>query len=213
MNSKGNEYRGTEQEKRFAMDMMYGWLIGWPEYIQEPKDDWPAITSIAKKAAKVAQVSLDEEEGYMKIKNGLAQIAAFCRDSLEWKVRNLHYIDNGLQNVLLQMSAYKKSKEAQREKLKEVEKIDFAQTEKRRQEEKLHRQGKKEALIYCINKQDYIWEYSQIRYNETNKLVVLKYDEAKKILEEKPVEFIEELKRNLEVKRDRWKQILKEWVD
>lgn len=200
----------NKSKENLARDLMYGWCTGWNEYIQNPKDDYPAIISIAEKCAKIAGVSMEEEEGYMRIKSGLARIALFCRESIEWKVKNLFKINQGLQDVLLQMQAYAKAKEAEQAKLKENERIWNEAKAKRIHEEKLQRESSKKALIYCIEEWDYVWEYSYRVYNETKGIRVLKYEAALKEIQSKETEFTEKLKKETEEKRDEYKLKLKE---
>lgn len=192
---------------------MYGWTTGWPEYIQEPKSDYPAITSIAEKAAKIAGVSMDEEEGYMRIKNGLASIAAFCRNSITWQTKNIHYINNGLQAVLLEMSAYKRAKEKDIDKLKENERVLNAQSLKRKQEEKEMRESSKRSLIETIEDWDYIWEHSYRVYKESKSSICLTREQSEKDLEKRGEEFTEAIKKDVEKKRKENIKKLKNWID
>ena len=184
--------------ENLGSDLMHGWIKGWSNYIQNPKDDYPAIIRIAEKCSKIAGVSLDEEEGYMRIKAGLAKIAAFCRSKTEWTTFNLFFIDLNLQKVLLHMQACERATEAQKEKINEAGRKFTEHQLKQKQDEALRKKQQKESLIWAIENWDEYWEYSERVYIKTSKAVVLKYDEAKKrfldISEENRNEIIEAVK-------------------
>ncbi len=211
MKNKSNNYRGTDQEKKFASDMMHGWKVGWPSYIENPSDDYPAITEIAKECARIAWVSLDEEEGYMRIKSGLARISLFCSESINWKTKNLFYISNGLQNVLLQMQAYSKANKAEKEKLYESDQQYNEAKIKRIAEEKKMRADSKKILIELIENWDIINEYDYKVYNDTNMMLVLGYEKAKIVFDKLPEEEKKEIEKLQRERIKRYKEKLKNW--
>ncbi len=209
MSHQSYDYRGTQQQINFCRDMLYGWRVGWPEYIPNEKDDFPALYSIANKCAKISQVSLDEEEGYAKIKNGIARIAAFCRDSLKWQVLNLFKIDAALQSILIEMQAYSRAKASEQEKLKANERYFSDQQKKRTEDEREMEKARIESLKWSINEWDYIWEYSEMVAKATNYTTCLNEEQSLKALKERGEDFITALKEATEARREKWKLELK----
>lgn len=187
-----------------ARDLMFAWIKGWSGYIQEPKDDYPAILSIAEKCSNVAQISIDEEEGYMRIKNGLANIATFCSGNTQYRSLNLFKIDKQLQSILIEMNAWRKSKASEKDKMMQDHML---YEERKRLKETNEREKEKErikSLKWAIDTWDYIWEHSEQVAIKTNYSTCLSREEAIKDLETKPIEHIEKLKEQVKEMKDRW---------
>jgi hypothetical protein len=91
-------------------ELMCYWLQGWPNFITYPKDDFPAILSIAKECARIARVSIDTDEGFKKISVAIIRIAEFCREKDPFYKQNLFKINQAIQSVLIEMQADKRSK-------------------------------------------------------------------------------------------------------
>lgn len=202
-----------KSNESLAKDLMYGWIKGWPNYIQNPKADYPAIIRIAEKCAKISGVSLDEEEGYMRIKNGLATIAAHCKSQIKWTTFNIFNIDIRLQDILLEMQAFSKAKEADKEKLRQAGKEYNEAIQKRKAAEKEMRDESKRILIEQIADWDIVWQYSYEVWEKTNKTIALKYNQAEKKLLEMSEENRNEVRKRYETRLNNWKEKLKNWED
>lgn len=88
---------------KLSQDLMKSWKKGWPEYIHMPAQDNEPIIAIARECAKLARVDLDEEEGFLRVINGIQKIAEFCRSTKRWRSDNLYQINQAIQSVLQQM--------------------------------------------------------------------------------------------------------------
>lgn len=91
------------ENTKLSQDFIKSWKKGWPEYIHMPDQDHEPIMSIARECARLAQVELDEEAGFLRVLKGINKIAEFCRSSKRWRSDNLYQINKALQSVLQQM--------------------------------------------------------------------------------------------------------------
>lgn len=199
----------TEKEKATAKDLMYAWQKGWSSYIPNEKDDHPAILQLAKTCSSIARVDMEEEEGYMRIKQGIANIAAFCSGSLKWRATKLHLIEIKYQEVLLEMNEWRKAKASDKDKIEQNYIIDKERQRKQQEDFILSEKARVKSLIWAIDNWDYIWEHSERVYYKTNKQVSLDRKASIEDLQKKDENFILELKRETESMVQRWRDKLK----
>ncbi len=190
---------------------MYGWKKGWPSYIEESKSDYTAIISIAEKCAKIAGVSLDEEEGYMRIKAALATIATYCYQSALYCSLRIFNINIKLEEILTKMQAHNRASKTEKEKLHQADQSYNEAKIKRIAEEKRMRDDSKKILIAQILEWDIIWEYSYKIYKETKGAMVTGYDKAKELFEILPEEEQKEIEKVHKERINRYKEKLKNW--
>lgn len=209
MKEQNYGYLGTEKQINFCKDMMYGWMKGWPSYIQDYNEDYKAIWIIAAKCANIAKVSMQEEDGYMRIKAGICNIGVYCSTSINWNRHNLHYIVEGLERCLIEMNAWRKAKASDKEKIEQAEKIQNEQKEKSFIDKAMQEKQRIKSLIWSIENWDYIWEHSERTAKKTANKVCMDRKASLKDLEKKDEKFIEDLKDDVSIMIQNWREILK----
>lgn len=98
----------SNQETNLQKDLLEAWKKGWNSYVGGFTSDGSAIVEIFTQLGLIAKVNLDEEEGYMRIKNAIALVAKHCSSHRDFSTKNISYIQKALQTILLEMSANKK---------------------------------------------------------------------------------------------------------
>jgi len=200
----GNYLAMNSKDTEKARDLFQAWAKGWPSYIPDPKSDYPAIIRLAETCAKIAGVDLDEEEGYMRIKNGLANISTYCSQTEKWKFRKLAYIEVAYQTVLIEMNAWRKANEKAKNAMEQAYNYSEEQKRKNREDKRLREEQRVKSLIWALQNWDYIWEYSERLSIKSGKKTNLSYDLARKDIENMTVEQWVILQRQVNEMKRRW---------
>ena len=92
------------------------WQQGWPEYVVNPSDDYPAIRSVVNKVVHHLNDGKEESkrvdpatpEGRERISNAIVNIAKYCRINNPYASKNLHFINRAFQTLYNEMLAKKR---------------------------------------------------------------------------------------------------------
>jgi hypothetical protein len=93
--------------------LMQSWKAGWPEYCEDPNDDYSAIVKLSDKVAKQLNVNVSDIEGYDRVRSGITNIAKFCRNNIPWSFKNIFYANMCFQTLYNHMKSVSRMKSIQ----------------------------------------------------------------------------------------------------
>lgn len=95
--------------------LMVFWKKGWPAYILNRQDDYPAILDLARKSAEVSGEDTCSDHGRNRIMLAMTAIAVFCDATEPYCKRNLHFINKAFQTIIHEMQYAKRSDKLQKQ--------------------------------------------------------------------------------------------------
>jgi hypothetical protein len=92
---------------------MQSWKAGWPEYCEDPNDDYSAIVKLSTKVERQLKVDMNDSDGYKRIIAAITNIATFCRNNIPWSFKNVYYANMCFQTLYNHMKSVSRMKAIQ----------------------------------------------------------------------------------------------------